>query len=270
MVGRLMRALPILFSGPMIRAILREIKQPGTGKTQTRRALTKARVFAAPDRPAFTLKGDDMARALQNADRFRHLADFPSEDAWFWESDAFEWQAPAKRTGWMAHIGYGAGDLRYVREAWETTRAYDDLKPSEMGGDEPIRFQSDDSVQEWGWPAPRDTDWGRGRPGMFMPRWASRITLTVTDVRVQRLQEISEEDARAEGIEGDPVNAWRCYQPEPKSQTHWLDPRESFRTLWDSINGDRPGLAWKYNPWVAAISFRPHLINIDNLLERTA
>lgn len=81
------------------------------------------------------------------------------------------------------------------------------------------------------------------RPAMFMPRWASRITLEVNDVRVERLQEISETDAMAEG-----VIAWHgtkdgtVYQPE-------------FKMLWDKINTKR-GYSWDSNPWVWVIEFR--------------
>ena len=91
----------------------------------------------------------------------------------------------------------------------------------------------------------------------FMPRWASRLTLLVTEVRVQRLQGISEEDAIAEGIElyrlmG--AQGWVNYHDKPGDMTrrYFADPRRSFRSLWESLHG--PG-SWEANPWVAAISF---------------
>lgn len=245
----------LLFSTPMVRAILREIEQPGTGKTQTRRALTRARVFATPERPAFTISGNDMVRALQNADRFRRLSDQAGEDGWYWEADAFEWQAPATRTGWLAHIGFAPGDLLYVREAWRTeSRAYDDLAPADMDADYPVLY---DAGADWS----LNKSTGRARASMHMPRWASRLTLEVTDIRIQRLQEISEEDATAEG-----AWLWR----EENDPAGVIDhPRDAYCHLWDEINGDRPGLAWRCNPWVVAITFRPHLINIDKFLERS-
>ena len=94
--------------------------------------------------------------------------------------------------------------------------------------------------------------WGEGapwRPSIFMPRWASRLTLEVTEVRVQRLQEISEEDAKAEGVEP--------YRPaEGDGGAHegaaWY--RIQFSHLWDEINGKRA--PWASNPWVWAISFK--------------
>lgn len=106
-------------------------------------------------------------------------------------------------------------------------------------------------------------------PSTRMPRWASRITLLVDEVRVQRLQEISDEDAVAEGIE--PVEtahgqAWRSYEtyPDGTPHPHAIAPNRaavtSFRELWNSING--PG-AWEANPWVEVRMFRTVLANID-------
>jgi hypothetical protein len=81
-----------------------------------------------------------------------------------------------------------------------------------------------------------------------MPRWASRITLEITDVCVQRLQEISEEDARAEGIGA--LDAVASGGNELLHGTH----RGAFVELWDSINGKRA--AWASNPWVWTLTFR--------------
>jgi len=91
------------------------------------------------------------------------------------------------------------------------------------------------------------------RSPIHMPRWASRLTLTVTDVRVQRVQDISAADAIAEGI-----------APAANSMTidcDTLNPRDSFASLWNSIHG--PG-AWDANPWVAAITFTVRKGNIDH------
>ncbi len=85
-----------------------------------------------------------------------------------------------------------------------------------------------------------------------------RLTLIVTDVRVQRLQEISEEDAVAEGVEHD-TDGWQDYLM-PATQC-CVSARDSYRTLWDAING--PG-SWEANPWVAAYTFTVHQQNIDS------
>lgn len=79
------------------------------------------------------------------------------------------------------------------------------------------------------------------------PRWASRITLEITEVRVQRLQEISEDDARAEGCRGVHGVAGQMIPGPP------LSAREDYERLWDTINGKRA--PWSSNPWVWAISF---------------
>ena len=115
-----------------------------------------------------------------------------------------------------------------------------------------------------------------------MPRWASRITLEVTEVRVQRLQEINEEDAEAEGIEdqktGGLAPLWRMYGPAPKlafgvfgNLSHdrgqfATDARDSFATLWNSINEKR-GFGWDANPWVVAVTFEAHKVNVDEFLK---
>jgi hypothetical protein len=95
---------------------------------------------------------------------------------------------------------------------------------------------------------------------MFMPRWASRITLEVTGVRVERLQDISEADAVAEGIESrqvsDTNSRWLLYGrdlSEGKLYSTTGDSRKSYRSLWESING--PG-SWDANPWVWVVAFR--------------
>jgi hypothetical protein len=96
------------------------------------------------------------------------------------------------------------------------------------------------------------------RPSIFMHRWASRITLDITAIRMERLQDISEADATAEGVEqmhigNEPACVWRDYQL--KGDTHFACTcaRESYRTLWESINGRD---SWAGNPWVWVISFR--------------
>jgi hypothetical protein len=113
------------------------------------------------------------------------------------------------------------------------------------------------------------------RPSIYMPRWASRITLEITDVRVERLNDISEADALAEGCPQCETCIDRCGQwgrgaiDDPLSNAMggqpWracggicdgLTAKEWFSRLWDSINGERPGCSWGDNPWIWALSFR--------------
>ncbi|PTL79076.1 hypothetical protein [Vitiosangium sp. GDMCC 1.1324] len=91
----------------------------------------------------------------------------------------------------------------------------------------------------------------RWRPSIHMPRWASRLTLEVTGVRVERLQDISEEDARAEGVERDAKypDRWKNYVGEVSGP----DAVDSFFSLWASIHGTA---SWDANPWVWVVAFR--------------
>lgn len=140
------------------------------------------------------------------------------------------------------------GARLWVKETWSTSLAYEDLKPSEMGGEEPLRFDADGQTTRW---TKGTAGSGKLRPSIFMPRWASRLTLAVTDIRIQRLQEISEIDAQAEGAElgGD--------------NTQYGDERnyyEGYWDLWNQINGEG---AWEKNPWVIAYTFTVDHRNID-------
>jgi hypothetical protein len=92
-------------------------------------------------------------------------------------------------------------------------------------------------------------------PSIHMPRWASRLTLELTDVRVERLQDISEADAVKEGFaEGKPVK-------------YFETATDQFRRLWESINGEG---SWHENPWVWVLAFKVHKCNVDALMEERA
>lgn len=88
---------------------------------------------------------------------------------------------------------------------------------------------------------------GRWRPSIHMPRWASRIMLEITDVRVERLQDISGEDSAAEGVT-DPIGSPRAYGVVTKQFA-----RDQFMRLWESINGPD---SWQVNPWVWVVEFK--------------
>ncbi|MGA4566962.1 hypothetical protein ACK6TZ_18615 [Enterobacter hormaechei] len=103
----------------------------------------------------------------------------------------------------------------------------------------PEFFDADDNLH-CGW-----------RPSIHMPRWASRITLEITDVRVEQLKSISEEEARSEGVAQLREGFWKHYQPGWTQ--HQLSARGSFATLWESIYGFGE---WDRNPWVWVIEFK--------------
>lgn len=93
----------------------------------------------------------------------------------------------------------------------------------------------------------------RKRPSIFMPKWAARIWLKVTDIGVQRLQDISEQDAINEGIEKDSIT--EGYRVYPAKGMWTTDSVLSFQTLWDSINGKDKSKVWEANPWVWVYTF---------------
>lgn len=144
------------------------------------------------------------------------------------------------------------GDRLWVKEAWRASPAYDDLRPSDMGGDESIFYEADETWESWGWGDTGCISGGRYRHARFMPRWASRLTLVVTDVRVQRVQDISEADAAQEGM----------WWPGAQYLSDHPNATSRFISTWNSIHGPD---AWDQNPWVAAISFTVHKCNIDQM-----
>lgn len=187
------RERPILFSGPMVRAILEG------RKTQTRRPINPQ-----PQRFGFWVKENELLQACP----------------------------------------YGKpGDLLWVRETWQIFRVYEDTW---NGG-----YEAD----LWDGPIPRerpnhawvtyaaDDPGGRPwRPSIHMPRWASRITLRITNIRIERLCDISVDGASAEGVEAAiDHDGPMCYLAE-------------FQRLWDAMHSKR-GLRWNANPWVWVMEF---------------
>lgn len=146
------------------------------------------------------------------------------------------------------------GDRLWVRETWAVRPDYDRLPPSQCG-DEGMWWRASLSLCPDGYEACH----GKWRPSIHMPRWASRITLEITSVRVERLQDISEEDAVKEGIE--PVYFEKNFDKKAiKAYKHYFDSSYagadaigSFRSLWQSINGAE---SWDANPWVWVIEFK--------------
>jgi hypothetical protein len=137
---------------------------------------------------------------------------------------------------------HSVGDRMWVRESWSGPYRMGDIPPRDWAPGLPIWYWADGN--------PEDGEWTRPKPSIHMPRWASRITLEVTGVKVERLQDISEGDARAEGA--DPVHM------QPNGGTGnpsdaWLSYAAGFRAIWTSING--PG-SWEANPLVVALTFQ--------------
>ena len=143
------------------------------------------------------------------------------------------------------HYGpYDPGDRLWVREAWRVEHRFNTHSP--IPHDSAVQYPADDPLSVWD---------SRLRPSTQLPRWSSRLTYIVKDVRVQRVQDITEADAVAEGC--DAVLALTIKRP---NGAHPGNPRECYCDLWDELHG--PG-AWDRNDWVAAITFDVVARNID-------
>lgn len=141
------------------------------------------------------------------------------------------------------------GDLLWVRETWAPDLAGNDINDYV----EYIRYAADGARLPIKWV--KDYSRYNNRPGIHMNKEYARIWLQVTDVRVERLQDISEEDAKAEGVEKQQgsSSATRFYYRHYKyPQSYDVDAKVSFRTLWESINGAD---SWGIDPWVWVITF---------------
>lgn len=155
---------------------------------------------------------------------------------------------PACFFQWLRdHCPYGQpGDRLWVREAWCPIYPQD---PHYNGG-RPIGidYKASHSRESDQWRVMDDLGTRRWKPSIHMPRWASRILLEITGIRVERLQDISETDALAEGSRD-----WADEQDTPARDIPGGETRLIYRQLWESING--PG-TWDANPWVWVIELR--------------
>jgi hypothetical protein len=210
-----MKERPILFSGPMVRALL-----AGT-KTQTRRIIKDQSI----------------------GERFSHMTDDGLAHL-EWLGDpccgSGVWDVPEYSANVAAPYGK-TGDRLWVREShWWFKDECDHetgYYPPALTADD-VEYRADGESTRHGW-----------RPSIHMPRWASRILLEITSVRIERLQDISQADAQAEGAPPghpsiDQISREFGYPDFPRS---W------YAQLWEEING--PG-AWAQNPWVWVVEFK--------------
>ena len=163
--------------------------------------------------------------------------EFAKECGAFLATKKGAWICDTESTAMLEHCPYGQpGDRLWLRETW----AHETDFGTETGG-----FMYRASYTNGG-PADNVKKW---RPSIFMPRQASRITLELTGVRVERVQDISGSDAAQEGVNGLTIDG-KEYVPQCAN-----DNRLGFMQLWDGINAER-GYGWSANPWVWAITFR--------------
>lgn len=213
-----MKERPIIFTAESVRAIL------DGRKTQTRRVVKATHHYGGGFPSGYT-------RALVG---FHSPAPEEHLPAVFGASFRNDLGAD-----WLIACPYGApGHLLWVRERWHGDAVFDN-DPAGVCLSGEIAFAADG-----------DDKWlgrGKARSPWFLPRRASRLTLEVLSVRVERVQEISCSDAIAEGV-----------TPTANSLTIDCDtpgPRVAYRSLWDSINGKKPGCSWADNPWCWVIEF---------------
>jgi hypothetical protein len=220
-----MNEKPILFSAPMVRAILEG------RKTQTRRAMNP--------QPSDEFH-PHVGRYHRTMIDGRSGEAYPSEEQYFGVSD--------EREDYVCKFGEPS-DRLWVKETFRAEELDIDSFAGTAGTDG-IRFAADGKFQaienteaaaeKW-CAAYANGKWqDHWRPSIFMPRWASRITLEIVSVRVERLQDISIEDAIAEGYPAD-------------AEANGVSPMEWYCAVWSAINGLE---SWEKNPWVWVIEFK--------------
>ena len=202
---------PILFSAPMVRAILEG------RKTVTRRALKMPHGFWE------TSAAGELVPIPANCPHGK-----PGDRLWVRESHAQVFEVDIPQGRYAGPIGTSGSP---ARPDWKSRYVY------RADGDMP-------NVQ---WHHVGDSQPVRWTPSIHMPRLACRILLEITEVRVERLQDITEEQAKAEGISQHPGGGHHVED----GKHHWASPIDSFAGLWSSVGGD-----WDANPWVWVVEFK--------------
>lgn len=224
-----MKETGLMFKAPLVRAILEG------RKTQTRRIVKPAPAADQPLQHITTETGLTYARSMER----------------------INFQNP-RRIRWESPVGK-PGDRIYVRETWQgplmSSKEWEDHYFS--GADDlPTKFRTSTYCKYAadGGPPPEfttmdDETVARWKPSIHMPMWAARIWLEITGVRLERLQQITEADAKAEGAE-----PWPCDHPRRSCadiDCNGPDYLAGFRHIWESTGGD-----WHANPWVWVIDFK--------------
>jgi len=140
------------------------------------------------------------------------------------------------KDGWLCPYGL-PGDRLWARETWAAQHLFDGHKPREISKGSVIHYRSTE-------PGPSGLLW---RPSIFMPRWASRIDLEIINVRLEKVKDIAEEDARDEGVKPKKVG------PDQDGRFYSMH-RHAYIDLWNSINEKR-GYGWAVNPLVWVLEF---------------
>ncbi|WXF89156.1 hypothetical protein WDV92_10485 [Pseudomonas syringae pv. atrofaciens] len=203
---------PILFSAPMVRAIL------SGQKTVTRRVLkVQPHIDASGN---FCVGGANYGQDIYGKPVTKHFV--------------------------SSNCPHGKpGDRLWVREAWQADAQVNEIAPRELSHGEPIQYPADGASRQTGCSMITP---GKTRPSIHMPRWVSRILLEITDVRVERLQEISLAQVQREGCAV--RQFWLFGANKEEAQKIGASV---FGGLWSSINGAE---SWNANPWVWIVEFK--------------
>lgn len=224
-----MKERPILFSTPMVQAIL------AGNKTMTRRII-KPQPYFDKDSGYWYWKPTKKGAIMANRPPCDWFAFYPPkygmiEDR-LWVRETFGWYNT------IVAGSYGFVDGEEVKYPPHVIK---------NGFKRPIVYKADYPKHRFD---PNDSGW---KPSIHMPRIASRITLEITDVRVERLQDITKEDAYREGVEIVTTKPCTQYKDYEVNDGIFCNPRNSFNSLWNVIHGKD---SWNLNPWVWVISFR--------------
>ena len=235
---------PIIFSTAMVQAIL------AGRKTQTRRAVNKI----------------NAGMEFQSLNREKSKAHFygdmehgyikcpygqPGDHLWVrekWRPISWDYEG-----GMGTKVQYADGHAEWINLFDDLDDELDfhlkisdimekKLPPSFVVDDETFGWSGDEIKQHMPW-----------RPSIFMPKVAARLWLKITDIQVERLQDITEEDAISEGVQSTIHGGWVDYSGSQQDTGGFANAKSSFCTLWTSINGPD---AWKANPWVWVVSFK--------------
>lgn len=178
------------------------------------------------------------------------ISTFEGETLPFWHVGGFRTHSTATN---RLICPYGKpGDRLWVRETWRTRKCFDNLSPNDIGKrvGKDVFYEADSALLDISGVREEFTP-GRIRSSIHLPRWGSRITLEITGVRVERLREISEADAKAEGVQ-----PWFEADLQPDGELR-EGPSQAYRAgfmeIWSSINGQD---SWDLNPFVWVISFK--------------
>lgn len=200
---------PILFSGPMVRAIL------AGQKTQTRR------IVKPQPTKRFVIKADDGN---------------------FYDADGVN-------SGVLIKCPFEPGMQLWIKETWRLPAYFDPCSPTSVANRpkevpvSPIKYEADRAVIHEDNLRHFDMNWGKTRVSIHMPRWANRITLEVTNVRIERLKQITPSQIQLEGFEIDNRSV----------ADGGVALLEQFARLWESLNGKN---SWELNPWVWVVEFK--------------